>query len=206
LPADGLVFCCFNNSYKFTPTMFDVWMRLLQEVSGSILWLPKLIQEADSNLRRQAAARGIPAERLVFAPTLPQLADHLARYRVADLFLDTFPYNAHSTASEALSSGCPVLTLTGETFASRVAGSLLHAAGLPELVTHSLAEYEDKAMYLAHNPAELARLRSRLVENRAHNPLYNGASIARQLEQAYRKMWNRYLAGESPQAFRVTEP
>jgi predicted O-linked N-acetylglucosamine transferase (SPINDLY family) len=203
LPADARIFCCFNNSYKFNPMMFGAWMRLLLAVPGSLLWLPKMSREADQHLRQQAAARGVPPERLVFARTLPLLADHLARYRVADLFLDTFPYNAHSTASEALSSGCPVLTLTGQTFASRVAASLLHAADLPELVTHGLAEYEEKALYLAQNPTELARLRSQLAENRVDNPLYDGASIARALEQAFRTMWNRYLAGEAPQTFRV---
>ena len=129
LPEKGFVFCSFNNSYKITPEMFDVWMRLLKAVPGSVLWLLEGNRFAPANLRREAEARGVAAERLVFAPRMP-LPEHLARHRLADLFLDTFPVNAHTTASDALWAGCPVLTLAGETFVSRVAGSLLRAVGL----------------------------------------------------------------------------
>src|SRR4029453_18065999 len=134
LPPDGFVFCCFNNSYKIQPPVFDVWMRLLQGVEGSVLWLLADNAAATRNLKREAAARGIDPERLVFAPRR-DLPEHLARHRLADVFLDTLPYNAHTTASDALWAGLPVVTCKGNTFAGRVAASLLHAAGLPELVT-----------------------------------------------------------------------
>src|SRR5262245_6116648 len=138
LPENGFVFCCFNNTFKIQPELFGVWMRLLTKAAGSVLWLLKSNQEMEDNLRREAAALGVNPDRLVFAPRLPQ-GKHLARHRMADLFLDTLPYNAHTTASDALWSGLPVLTCAGLSFASRVAGSLLHAVGLPELVTENLA-------------------------------------------------------------------
>ena len=153
LPEDGFVFCSFNNSYKITPEMFDVWMGLLKAVPGSVLWLLEGNRFAPANLRREAEARGVAAERLVFAPRMP-LPEHLARHRVADLFLDTFPVNAHTTASDALWAGCPLLTLAGQTFVSRVAGSLLRAVGLPELITTSPEDYEAMALQLAQ--AQLA--------------------------------------------------
>ena len=142
LPETGFVFACFNNSYKFNPETFDIWMRLLKAVDGSVLWLSEPNTAAKRNLQREAETRAVPSERLVFAPFLPTIDEHLARLKLADLFLDTLPYNAHTTASDALKMGVPVLTTPGETFAGRVAASLLQAAGLPELIAASLAEYE----------------------------------------------------------------
>jgi predicted O-linked N-acetylglucosamine transferase (SPINDLY family) len=205
LPENGLVFCCFNNSYKITPRQFAVWMRLLHAIPGSVLWFSVRHQVVKENLRAAAADQGIAAERLVFAPKLPSLADHLARYRVADLFLDTFPFNAHSTASDALWGGCPVLTLAGDTFASRVAGSLLRAAGLPELVTNSIAEYEEKALALVHNPERLVELRARLEKNRLECGLFDGKLRARELERAFLAVYERHRAGLPPEAIDVAD-
>ena len=165
LPAQGFVFCCFNNNWKITPAVFDVWMRLLKAVEGSVLWLFRDNRDAETNLRKEAAARGIDPTRLVFADRLP-LDDHLARHRLADLFLDTLPYNAHTTASDALWAGLPVLTCRGKTFAGRVAASLLTAVGLPELLTDSLEEYEALALRLATDPLLRSGLRERLRKNR----------------------------------------
>lgn len=151
LPEQGFVFCCFNNIYKITPRSFDSWMRMLGQVDGSVLWLLVDNAKATSNLRKEAAARGINSGRLIFAKRMP-LPDHLARHRAADLFVDTLPYNAHMTASDALWAGLPVLTCRGETFAGRVAASLLNARGLPELITTSLEAYERMAIDLAAHP------------------------------------------------------
>jgi protein O-GlcNAc transferase len=203
LPAQGFVFCCFNNNYKITPAVFGVWMKLLHGVPGSVLWLLEGNRFAPANLRREALARGVAAERLVFAPRLP-LAEHLARHRVADLFLDTIPYNAHTTASEALWAGCPVLTVAGETFASRVAGSLLRTLGLPELITTCLDEYEQLALRLARDPKQLADLRARLQTNKSTSALFDGGQFARNLEKAYVTMLEMYASGEQPRAFRVS--
>ncbi|HEV3138599.1 MAG TPA: hypothetical protein VGZ26_11860, partial [Pirellulales bacterium] len=203
LPEQGFVFCCFNNNYKITPAVFGVWMKLLQAVPGSVLWLLEGNRFAPANLRREALARGVAAERLVFAPRLP-LAEHLARHRVADLFVDTIPYNAHTTASEALWAGCPLLTIAGETFASRVAGSLLRAVGLPELITTCLDEYEQLALRLATDPKQLADLRARLQTNKSTSALFDGGQFARNLEKAYVAMLEIYASGEKPRAFRVS--
>ena len=189
LPTDGFIFCCFNNSYKITPEIFDVWMRLLLATPGSALWLLEGNRFAAANLRREAESRGVAANRLVFARRLP-LPEHLARHRLADLFLDTFPVNAHTTASDALWAGCPVLTLAGESFVSRVAGSLLRTLGLPEFITTSLLEYEGKALHLAHNREILAELRTRLAANRATSRLFDAGRFARAIEKAYVSMWN----------------
>jgi len=202
LPEEGLVLCCFNNAYKIMPAVFDIWMRVLTTIPGSVLWLLEANSEAAANLRREATARGVAPDRLVFAPRQP-LAQHLARHGQADLFLDTWPYNAHTTASDALWAGLPVLTCAGETFASRVAGSLLTAVGLPELITHSLAEYEAAAMRLARHPTELAGLRRRLETNRLTTPLFDSERFTRHIERAYRLMWERYVSGEAPQAIEV---
>jgi predicted O-linked N-acetylglucosamine transferase (SPINDLY family) len=197
LPEKGVVFCCFNNSYKITPAVFDIWARLLQQVSGSVLWLLETNTGLAANLRREAKARGVEPERLVFAPILlPE--QHLARYRIADLFLDTLLYNAHVTTSDALWAGLPVLTCAGETFASRVAGSLLTAIGLPELITHSPKEYEALALRLARTPSKLADLRGRLAKNRLTAPLFDSEQFTRHIERAYRMMWEQYLKGEGP--------
>jgi predicted O-linked N-acetylglucosamine transferase (SPINDLY family) len=200
LPENGFVFCCFNNSYKITPDVFGVWMRLLHAVEGAVLWL--LNGPAVANLRREAAERGIAPERLVFAPRASP-GEHLARHRLADLFLDTPYCNAHTTASDALWAELPLVTCAGATFASRVAGSLLRAAGLPELVTHSLADYEALALTLARDPVRLAGLRTQLAEGRVRCPLFDTQRITRHIEAAYLTMWERQQRGQPPRGFAV---
>jgi len=202
LPEAGFVFCCFNSTYKITSGVFDVWMRLLKAIPGSVLWLLEDNPVTSANLRREAQARGVMAERLVFAPRLA-LAEHLARHRLADLFLDTLPYNAHTTASDALWAGCPVLTAAGQTFPSRVAGSLLRTIGLPELITTSLQEYEEMALRLAGGADLLNDLRARLQANRKTSLLFDGGQFARSLEQAFGTMWEIYTSGEEPRSFTV---
>jgi predicted O-linked N-acetylglucosamine transferase (SPINDLY family) len=188
LAEGAFVFCCFNSSYKLTPVMFDIWMRLLAHVPGSILWLLGSSPTANENLQREAEARLTDgAQRLVFAPSLPNPL-HLARFRVADLFLDTLPYNAHTLSSDALWGGCPVLTCAGETFASRVAGSILRSAQLPELVTSTLGEYEAVALRLASRRDELGALRARLQQNRLALPLFDTPRFARDIEAAFESM------------------
>jgi predicted O-linked N-acetylglucosamine transferase (SPINDLY family) len=202
LPADAFVFCCFNNTYKITPAFFAVWMRLLKRMPGSVLWLLESNALARHNLRREAEQRGIAPDRLVFAPIQP-VAEHLARHRLADLFLDTLPCNAHTTASDALWSGVPVLTCAGATFAGRVAASAVAAVGLPELIAPSLEAYERLALDLARTPARLRDLRERLERNRAAAPLFDVAAYARHLEGAYARMWETWRAGQAPVAFAV---
>jgi protein O-GlcNAc transferase len=205
LPERGFVFCSFNNSYKITPEMFALWMRLLNAVEGSVLWLLDDTAFAVRNLRREAQAKGVAAERLVFAPRKAQ-DEHLARQRLADLFLDTLPCNAHTTASDALWAGLPVLTCAGSTFAGRVAASLNHAVGLPELVTHSLNEYEAVALKLARQVPALAEVRAKLARNRAAAPLFNTERVTRALEAAYTTMLERTNRGQPPADFSVPEP
>lgn len=188
LPASGFIFCSFNNSYKFSPQMFDIWMRLLRGVEGSVLWLPQSNAAAMRNLRREAEARGVPAERLVFAPFVANGEDHLARLGLADLFLDTLPYNAHATASDALWAGVPLLTCLGSTFAGRVAASVLKAAGVPELITESLEAYEALALRLARDAEALSAIRNRLARNREICALFDTAAFTRNLEAAYLKL------------------
>ena len=202
LPPEGLVFCAFNNSYKITPAVFEVWVRLLAAVPGSVLWFLEGNFSCAANLRREAEARGVAAQRLVIAPRLP-MPEHLARHRLANLFLDTFPVTAHTTASDALWAGCPLLTVAGETFVSRVAASLLRAVGLPELIAASLEDYEATALRLARNPGQLADLRVRLEANRATSGLFDAGRFARNLERAYQAMWQIHAAGEKPRGFRV---
>ena len=198
LPEDGLVLCCFNQAYKFTPEVFDIWCNVLARVPGSVLWLLK-DECAEGNLRREAMARGVAPHRLVFAPDLPQ-SDHLARLQCADLVLDTSPYNAHTTASDALWVGVPLVTCAGDTFASRVAGSLLLAMGLPELVTHHLADYAALALALASDAPRLAALRAKLASLRAGAALFDVPGYTRDLEALYDAMWQRHMAGLAPQA------
>ncbi|MBR0839663.1 tetratricopeptide repeat protein [Bradyrhizobium liaoningense] len=204
LPERGFVFCCFNQSWKIGPETFDVWMRLLGAVEGSVLWLLADHEPTMQNLRCEAEKRGVDPARLVFARPLPP-EDHLARHRLADLFLDTLPYNAHTTASDALWAGLPVLTQLGEGFAGRVGASLLNAVGLPELVTHSIADYETLARELAVNPARLAELRDRLAANRLTHPLFDTDRFRRHIEAAYLQMWDIARRGEPPQNFAVQE-
>ncbi len=187
LPQTGFVFCCFNTAYKITPRVFEEWMRVLRAVDGSVLWLLESNPDMAANLGREAAVRGVDPERLVFCPRIPR-PEHLARYRVADLFLDTFTVNACATASDALWAGCPVLTCAGETFASRAAGSILRAAGLADLVTASVEEYVELAIRLAADAAELAAIRERVRNCREHSPLFDSTGSVRNLEAAYRKM------------------
>lgn len=205
LPSEGFVFCSFNNTYKITPALFDVWMRLLAATPDSVLWLSHDNDVAQKNLRTEAARRGVAPGRLVFAPRLATLGDHLARQRLADLFLDTLPYNAHTTASDALWAGLPVLTCAGRSFASRVAGSLLRAIGMPELITDNLADYEALALTLAQDPARLATLRRSLAEARDTAPLFDSPRFCRHLEVAYGKMVALARAGLHPEAFAVSE-
>ena len=202
LPDHGFVFCSFNSSYKIMPDVFAVWMRLLQQVEGSVLWLLEGSAESAASLRREAVAHGVAAQRLVFAPRLP-LPEHLARHRLADLFVDTLPCNAHTTASDALWAGLPVLTCAGRTFAGRVAASLLRAIGMPELVTHSLPEYEALALRLAQSPEAMAAVRATLAQHRNTWPLFDSTQFARHLETAYDTMWRRTQRGEAPQGFTV---
>ena len=202
LPATGFVFCCFNRCYKITPQLFDVWMRLLGQVEGSVLWLLSDQAIVETNLRREAAARGIDPARIVFARVAP-LGEHLARHRLADLFLDTLPYNAHTTTSDALWVGLPVVTCCGQSFAGRVATSLLRAMGMPDLVTHDLEAYERLALRIASEPPTLHDLRTRLLRNRSSYPLFDTDRYRRHIEAAYARMWERWQRGEAPASFAV---
>ncbi|HTV35717.1 MAG TPA: tetratricopeptide repeat protein [Xanthobacteraceae bacterium] len=202
LPEAGFVFCCFCNTFKITPQIFDVWMRLLQGVDGSVLWLLENHPVSSQNLRREAKQRGIAPERLVFAPSI-KYADYLSRYRAADLFLDTFPFNGGATASDALWAGLPVLTCSGEPFTARMAGSLLGAVDLPELITSSLADYEALALKLARDRALLASIREKLARNRDTCPLFKSERFTRHLEAAYQTMWERSQRGEQATSFAV---
>jgi protein O-GlcNAc transferase len=202
LPEVGFVFCCFNSHFKIMPEIFQIWMGLLNAIEGSVLWMIEGDAATLANLRRRAELCGISAERLIFAPRLA-LADHLARHRLANLFLDTLPYNAHTTASDALWAGLPVLTCLGSTFAGRVAASLLQAAGLGELITKSLDDYEALALKLAHEPALLASLKAKLVGNRGTCPLFDTERFTRHIEAAYVGMWQAQRHGRPPASFAV---
>lgn len=202
LPDDGVVFSAFNTAYKITPTMFAAWMRILVRTPGSVLWLFEANAEAAANLRREAASRGVDPSRLVFAPLRP-LADHLPRYRLADLCLDTLPYNGHTTTSDALWMGCPVVTLIGNGFASRVAASLLNSVGMPETITSSLEMYEETAVRLARDPMLRQSLRRRLENNRLSSALFDSRRFTRHLEQAYDTMWKIHSSGRPPAGFTV---
>jgi len=202
LPERAFVFCSFNNNYKVTPAVFDVWMALLRQVEKSVLWLLDGTATMRQNLWREAAARGIDPQRLVFAPRIAP-EDHLARHRLADLFLDTLPCNAHTTASDALWAGLPVLTCAGTTFAGRVAASLLRAVGLPRLIARSLDEYASLALRLATEPAALEDIRQQLARNRAVAPLFDTDRFRRHIEAAYVEMWERQQRGERPSSFAV---
>jgi predicted O-linked N-acetylglucosamine transferase (SPINDLY family) len=202
LPEHGFVFCCFNNAYKILPATFASWMRILKAVDGSMLWLLADHSKAAQNLRAQAEAHGVAAERLVFAERMP-LAEHLSRHRLADLMLDTLPYNAHTTASDALWAGVPLVTCRGNAFAARVAASLLRAVGLPELITDSEAACETLAIDLARDPAKLKALRDKLAENKKTAPLFDGKLMARHLEAAFTAMQDRRAAGLAPDTIEV---
>lgn len=204
LPEDAFVFCCFNNTYKITRTFFTVWMRLLASVQNSVLWLLEANDSVQENLRREAASCGIDPSRLIFAKKM-HVPEHLARHSHADLFLDTLPYNAHTTASDALWAGLPVVTCAGNAFAGRVAAGLLNAVGLPELVTSSLQQYEELALKLASDPALLEGFKQHLARNRHTAPLFDVERYTRDLERAYVHMIERLEAGSAPQAFLVKD-
>jgi protein O-GlcNAc transferase len=196
LPENAFVFCCFNNSFKITPELFEIWMRLLNSIENSVLWLRGHSPAIMANLCREAEIRGVSSCRLVFAPKVSSMADHLARHRQADLFLDTLPYNAHTTACDALWAGVPVLTCLGATFAGRVAASLNNAVGLDELVTYSLEEYESMALKLSQDPGFLNALRSKLANNCKTYPLFDTNRFARNMEAAYTMMWEQHQRGQ----------
>jgi predicted O-linked N-acetylglucosamine transferase (SPINDLY family) len=197
LPEAGFVFCCFNNNHKITPSVFDIWMRLLRAVPGSVFWLLADNDAAVANLRRAAIARGVEADRLVFADRI-EPAEHLARHSAADLCLDTLPYNAHTTASDALWAGLPVLTQLGQSFPGRVGASLLTALDLPELITESPAAYEARALELARDPARLAGIRRKLWAQRLISPLFDAGRFARHLEAGFQQIVQRHQAGQPP--------
>jgi len=197
LPPEAFVFCCFNSTYKITPRMFDSWMRILAAVPGSVLHVLGGAAALEGNLRREARARGVGPERIVFGARLPA-PEYLARYRSADLFLDTLPYNAGTTASDALWTGLPVLTLRGEAFAGRIGASLLQAVGLPELIAATPEQYEELAIALARAPRRLADIRAKLAGNLGTAPLFDIAASARHLEAAYARMYERHLSGSAP--------
>jgi protein O-GlcNAc transferase len=197
LPAQGFVFCCFNNKYKITPHVFDRWMRILKQVEGSVLWLLEDNVSAANNLKKEAVARGVSSARLVFAKRMP-LPEHLARHKLADLFLDTLPYNAHTTASDALWVGLPVLTCLGKTFAGRVAASLLNAIDLPELITTMPEAYEQMALDLAMHPEKVAVIKRKLAANRLTTPLFDTKLFTKHIEAAYTAMYERHQAGLAP--------
>lgn len=200
LPVEALVFCCFNNGYKINPPMLSLWCELLRELPRSVLWLLADRPAAEANLRRELSLRGVGPERIVFAPRLGY-AQHISRLHLADLYLDTLPFNAGATAGDALWAGVPVLTCAGRAFASRMAGSLLEALELPELITRDLREYRERALQLARQPADLAGLRARLAANR--RTVFDSGAFCRHLERAYRGMWERQQRGEPPADFAV---
>lgn len=206
LPERGFVFVCFNNQYKITPEVFSVWMRLLRQVDGSVLWLTDGPEMMKRNLQREAMVRGVASERLIFAKRVEAMEDHLARYSLADLFVDTLPYNAHTTACDALWAGVPVLTRTGQAFASRVAASLLHAVGLPELVTDSPEAYEALALSLARDPALMAGVRRRLAEQRATCALFDTHRLAEDMACLFTAMQRRRLDGLPPAHLTLAPP
>jgi protein O-GlcNAc transferase len=197
LPKDSFVFCCFNNNYKITPNTFDGWVRILKAVEGSVLWLLEDNPIAVLNLRKEAQFRGLDSNRLVFAKRIDS-SEHLARHRAADLFIDTLPYNAHTTASDALWAGLPVLTCKGESFASRVAASLLNAIELPELITTTQEQYEAKAIELATNPEKLKDIKNKLERNRLTTALFDTPRFTKHIEAAYKQMYERYQTDLQP--------
>ena len=204
LPQDAFVFCCFNNNYKITPETFDHWMAILRAVPDSVLWLLQASEQTANNLRREAQERGVSSDRLYFAPKLP-MDQHLARQKCADLFLDTLPYNAHTTTSDALWVGLPVLTCMGQAFASRVAASLLKAVELPELITTDGASFVARAIELANDRHQLAEIRARLEQNRQRSALFDIDRLARTIERAYLQVHERRQAGQPAVSMVITE-
>jgi predicted O-linked N-acetylglucosamine transferase (SPINDLY family) len=204
LPARGFVFCCFNNSYKISPDAYEIWMRLLQKVDGSCLWLLEFNKWAEQNLRMEAEQRGIDQSRLVFAKKLPH-SEHLARLKHADLFLDTFNYNAHTTASDALWAGLPVVTKQGKQFAARVAASLLTAVGLPELITDTEEDYEALILSLATEPEKLSLINAKLAANPLLEPLFDTKRYTLNYERGLQKAYDLHFQGKQPEDIFVRE-
>jgi predicted O-linked N-acetylglucosamine transferase (SPINDLY family) len=203
LPETGFVFSAFSNSYKVSPQVFEVWMSLLRDIDGSVLWLSQYDAKGADNLRREAHARNVAPERLIFARRVEHNHDHLARLRLADLFLDTVPLGAHSTVCDSLWAGTPVLTCTGATFGARVATSLLSALGLTELIAGGLQDYRERALKLARDPSTLAALRTKLAAHRDSFPLFDTERFTRHIEAAYTTMWERHEQGLPPVSFSV---
>jgi predicted O-linked N-acetylglucosamine transferase (SPINDLY family) len=197
LPEEGFVFCCFNNTYKFTPQTFDSWARILKQVEGSVLIIYADNSSAEVNLTKEIKARGVNPKRLIFGKRLER-PEYMARYRVADLFLDTQPYNAGTTASDALKMGLPVLTLLGKSYQARMGASIVNAVNLPELITHSREEYESLAIELASQPEKLKRIKDKLAANLSTAPLYDTKLFTKNLESAYTQMYERYHQGLEP--------
>ena len=191
LPEDGFVFCCFNQSYKITPYVYDIWMKLLKRVDGSVLWLIKDSDIGSHNLKKEAQKRGVEPDRIIFAEKMSN-SEHLARHRLADLFIDTFPYTAHTTCSDALWSGLPVITKMGESFVSRVSASLLTAIGLPELITKTEKDYEELTFKIARDKSLLNEIKKKLNKNRAIKPLFNTKLFTKNIESAFQIMHERY--------------
>jgi len=202
LPKDAFVFCCFNNNYKISSAEFDIWMRLLNNIEGSVLWLRKSNQFSHFNMRKEAEKRNVDPSRLVFADKAP-MEEHLARQGLADLFVDTFAFNAHTTATEALWAGLPVVTKAGQGFAARVAGSILNAVGLPELVTETEQDYEALILELATNPTKLAIIKKKLATNRLTQPLFNTEQYTKHLEKGYQQAYQKYFNGDTPDTIMV---
>lgn len=198
LPEEAFVYCCFNNNYKITPKVFDSWMRILLSTNeqNSVLWLFVENVMAATNLRKEAEKRGVNSDRLIFATRMP-MEEHLARHKLANLFLDTFPYGAHSTCGNSLRAGLPVLTLMGQSYPSRVSAATLNTIQLPELITNSLEEYEEQAIELAKNPKKLQDIKAKLARNIPTTPLYDRNKFTKSVEYAYEIMYQRYLDGES---------
>jgi predicted O-linked N-acetylglucosamine transferase (SPINDLY family) len=197
LPEDAFVMCTFNHTYKIGPQAFDAWCRVLHRVPRAVLWLKETNRQLHENVRREAAARGIAPERIVFAPVVSYEA-HFSRLALADVFVDTWPYNAHTTAADALWAGVPVLTLPGESFASRVAASVLAAVGLEGLAMGSIDDYESALVTMARDPEVLAGLRAHLVDNRLALPLFDSPAYTRRFEALLATLWQRWCRGEVP--------
>jgi len=195
LPKNGFVFCSFNKTYKITPNVFDIWMKILKQVKGSVLWLLEDNLTATNNLKLEANKRDVDDKRIIFAKRM-NMADHFARHRAADLFIDTLPYNAHTTASDGLWVGLPFLTLVGDTFASRVGASMLNAIGLPELITYSENEYKNKAIEIAKNPILLRAIKKKLEKNKFSKPLFNVKLFTKNIESAYTKIYKNYIKNQ----------
>ncbi len=204
LPEEGFVFCSFSNSYKITATLFDIWMELLRDVPDSVLWLAQTSAYCAKNLNKEAETRGIEVKRLIYAPRLDSYKEHLIRYRIADLVLDTFPFNGHATTSDVLWAGCPLVTCVGETFNSRVAGSLLQAMDMAELATYSLQEYQQLALRLAHNPQQLANIRQQIESNRLTSPLFDGENFRQSFAEAMQNIWHVYCQGLPTKGLAIT--